>query len=116
MSFGSVFAWIAGAYGAYYLGNIAYDLNKKPKEEGVKTEEEEVDIEDIAGKVIQTQEINKDSLSDYMPSLDGSDIEGDIMSDAICKIEEVLKMFKENPDHPDNPLRLSNIAYWVTDE
>ena len=116
MTFGTVFAGIFVAYAVYYAGNVIYDLKfKKSKEDVVKTEEEEVDIDEIAGEVIQTQEVNKHSLSDYMPSLDDGDKEGVIMSDAIYKVEEVCKMMQNDPDHPDNPLRVSKIAVWVKD-
>ena len=117
MSFGSVFAGIVIAYTAYYASIVIYDLKiKKPKEDVVKTEEEEVDIDEIAGEVIQTQEVNKHSLSDYMPSMDDDDKEGEILCNAVYKVEEVCKMFEMNPDHPDNLLRRSKIAYWVKDE
>ena len=117
MSFGSVFAWIVIAYAAYYVGNVLYDLKFKKSNEGVvKTEEEEVDIDEIAGEVIQTQEVNKNSLSDYMPSMGDDDREAEIMCNAAYKVEEVCQMFYNNPDHPDNPLRRSKIAFWVKDE
>ena len=117
MSFGSVFAGIVVVYAVYYAGNILYDLRfRKSKEDNVKTEEEEVDIDEIAGEVIQTQEVNKHSLSDYMPSLDDEDREAEIMCNAAYKVEEVCQMFDRNPDHPDNPLGRSKIAFWVKDE
>lgn len=115
MAFGSVCSGIIFAYFTYYAGNVIYDINKKSKEDGIKADEEEIDIEEIAGQVIQTRQVDKNSLGDYLPSINGDEVEGHIMSDAICKIDELLKMFKENPDHPDNPLRRSNIAYWVTE-
>ena len=113
MSFGTVFSGILIAYGFYYAGLVIYDLNKKEKVDTGKAEEEEVDIGEIAEQVIKTQEVNKKSLSDYMPSMGNEEIEGDIMSAAVNKIDEILTMFQENPDHPDNPLSESNIAYWV---
>ena len=117
MSFGSVFAGIVVAYAVYYAGNVLYDLRfRKSKEGAVKTEEEEVDIDEIAGEVIQTQEGNKHSLSDYMPSVDDEDREAEIMCNAAYKVEEVCQMFDRNPDHPDNPLGRSKIAFWVKDE
>lgn len=117
MSFGSVFAGIVVAYAAYYAGNVIYDLKfKKSKEDIVKTEEEEIDIDEIAGEVIQTQEVNKHSLSDYMPSSGDEEMEGEILSDAIYKVDEICQIFNSNKDHPDNPLRKSKIAVWVKDE
>ena len=117
MSFGSVFAGIVIVYAVYYAGNFIYDLKfRKSKENSVKAEEEEVDIDEIAGEVIQTQEVNKHSLSDYMPSMGDDDREAEIMCNAAYKVEEVCKMFDNNLDHPDNPLRKSKIAYWVKDE
>ena len=113
MSFGTVISGILIAYGFYYAGLVIYDLNKKEKVDTGKAEEEEVDIGEIAEQVIKTQEVNKKSLSDYMPSMGNEEIEGDIMSAAVNKIDEILTMFQENPDHPDKPLSESNIAYWV---
>ena len=114
MSFGTVFAGIAAVYAFYYVGNIIYDLNfKKSPEDKIKTDEEEVDIDEIAGEVIQTQEINKNSLADYMPPADSSEIEGDITCEAMLKYEELKKLISQDDDSPDNPFRKSKIAFWI---
>ena len=51
-----------------------------------------------------------------MPSVDDEDREAEIMCNAAYKVEEVCQMFDRNPDHPDNPLGRSKIAFWVKDE
>ena len=114
MSFGTVFACLVTAYVIYYAGNIIYDLKfKKSPEDKVKTEEEEVDIDEIAGEVIQTQEINKNSLADFMPPVDSSEIEGDINCEAMLKFEELKKLISQDGDDPDNPFQKSKIAHWI---
>lgn len=114
MSFGTVFAGIVAVYVVYYVGNVVYDLKfKKSPEDKIKTEEEEVDIDEIAGEVIQTQEINKNSLADYMPPTDSSEIEGDINSEAMLKYEQLKSLISQDEDSPDNPFQRSKIAHWV---
>ena len=114
MSFGTVFAGIVAVYAIYYVGNVVYDLKfKKSPEDKIKIEEEEVDIDEIAGEVIQTQEINKNSLADYMPPVDSSEIEGDINSEAMLKYEQLKQLISQDGDDPDNPFQRSKIAHWV---
>ena len=114
MSFGTIFAGIVVTYVVYYAGNIVYDLKfKKSPEDKIKTEEEEVDIDEIAGEVIQTQEINKHSLADFMPPVDSSEIEGDINCEAMLKYEELKRQIAQDGDDPEIMLQKSKIAYWV---
>ena len=114
MSFGTIFAGIVVTYVIYYAGNIIYDLKfKKSPEDKMKTDEEEVDIDEIAREVIKTQEINKHSLADFIPPVDSSDIEGDINCEAILKYEELKSLISQDGDDPRNPFQKSKIAFWV---
>ena len=116
MSFGTIITGILVVYAIYYIGNIIYDLYfKKSPEDKIKTDEEEVDIGEIAESVIQTQEINKNSLADYMPPADNAEIEGDITCEAMLRFEEMRNLISLDNDNPNSPFRLSKIAHWVSE-
>lgn len=112
MAFGNVLMGILGVYAVYYAGNIFYDLTRKSPEENVKDGGgEEVDIDEIAKEVIQTQEVGKSTMEDYMPPSDSSETEGYISSVGLMTPQFMAQLVeKAEQNKSGNPFNNQNIA------
>jgi len=60
MNFSTILWTTLGVYVTYILGNVIYDIFfRKDKQEEIVVDEDEVDISDMAGEIMETKEVKK---------------------------------------------------------